>query len=621
MTADRSVPRRIATGILAACAVVAPLFLGATPPRAQVAMHSATAVVVLLCAWSGAPSRRSLLWPVLIAAVAAMQLVPLPDAILMRLTPISAAYWKASHPTPGTAWGTISIDPRATTSAICVLLLAVATAVAVGDLARNASNRAWLAGALALSGAAIWTLGLVFPVDRENRILLGMIDLKGAIVWWKTTLCPPVQTAGWGYPEWVTVGGQRYESDGSLIGDGFGPYIYSNHFAGALILTVPSIMGFWLWWSRHRVWPSVRAGVALACGAAALGTIGFLVKSRAGALSFMLACLVFASLVVRARRPRRVLGILTIACAGMIVCALATLLIPIRGWEGVLPAPWARIVEQLWNDPRVLASHVATRMFAASPLLGTGIGSYGDLFPRVARAKYVLYYAHNDYAQLLAETGLVGGAVACVIAGLLLLRLRRFWLDDAAANQPLSAAAWASLAGIAVHSALDWNIHVPANAFLAALVAGLCLGSVDSQSRPAAVGKQGQGFLAPAILGVACAVAVAGLARDAVSTTVEGQLRKAVTAARLAEDGRGTGSEVTQLDDAITVGERMATRDRGNSRLAMLIGQAILHRAELARSAGGAVDAADVWFRRARTACAACRGLPEVRPLPPSERR
>ena len=63
-------------------------------------------------------------------------------------------------------------------------------------------------------------------------------------------------------------------------------------------------------------------------------------------------------------------------------------------------------------DSRAVAAHAALRMFAASPLLGIGLSCFGVFVPRFVPGDLLLYYAHNDYAQLLAETGLAGLAAA-----------------------------------------------------------------------------------------------------------------------------------------------------------------------------------------------------------------
>ena len=73
--------------------------------------------------------------------------------------------------------------------------------------------------------------------------------------------------------------------------------------------------------------------------------------------------------------------------------------------------------------------------------------------------------AHNDYLQLLTETGLAGFAVAIWF---LVLTFRHAWakLDHwtESAGGSLTVAALLGCVGILVHSFLDFNLQIPANA-------------------------------------------------------------------------------------------------------------------------------------------------------------
>ena len=93
---------------------------------------------------------------------------------------------------------------------------------------------------------------------------MGFHSLHGPIEYWKTPEHAPLQTAGFGYLDWVTVGSQRYQADGAICGDGFGSYIYSNHFANALCLTMPAVWVLWLLYTRNRLPTAVRYAGLLA---------------------------------------------------------------------------------------------------------------------------------------------------------------------------------------------------------------------------------------------------------------------------------------------------------------------------------------------------------------------
>ena len=114
--------------------------------------------------------------------------------------------------------------------------------------------------------------------------------------------------------------------------------------------------------------------------------------------------------------------------------------------------------------------------------LGGGWGTYAEVYPRFQPASIAGYadYAHQDYAQMLFEGGAFALVLICsfllLAAGRItrlvqaLIRRRAFNPDEMAA-----AACGMGLAGFLVHSLGEFNMHIPANAALAAMLAGAFL--------------------------------------------------------------------------------------------------------------------------------------------------
>jgi O-antigen ligase len=516
------------------------------------------------------------------------------------------------------AWGCISIDPAETAAAARRLLLLTGTVMAVAQLATLRRWRTALVTALALSGTVIWILGLVFPVKHNSFLLLGSISIRGPLMPGRTPVEPPVATAGFGFPETVSVAGQQYLADSWTVGDGFGPYVITNHFAGAMTLTLPFIAALWLAATRSRLPNWLRLSLAVAIFAGGAATVGLLVRSRAGTASFVMATLVFACLAAPPGLWRRACTSLACSYTAAVAVFLFAMLGPFRELEKLLPAAVQPFVAGLLHDGRVVATRVAERMFLASPVLGTGLGTYGDLYPRMVQDGIPWYYAHNEYAQFLAEAGIAGLLLAAIPGAVLVRSAAAFAKASTGTDRMLGAAAWAAVAGIAMHSFFDWNLRVPANAFLTCIAAGLALASsAGSAASLCAQGKAGKArpwtsLALNSALSLAVITATGYLIRDAVSEVTQRQLREAIAAARLFAADPTAPSPKDRLLEAIAAGERMSRWDPGDAQLAVSLGQANLHLSSMPLpidDANACLASAEKWFAIARRNCAACRGL------------
>jgi len=626
-----TVPDWIAASLLAAAAVAAPLALGSTAAWSRLAVEAAIAIAVAMWGFSAARRGRMAWVPVAIAAVFTLQLLPLPDSLLELVSPVAVGAWKVALADSPTGWGRITVDPAGTAAAIRRLLLAAATIVVVADLGRHVALRRLLAGALCAVCVLIWALGLAFPFDRKKLVVLGAFDLTGPIPaqFWRTPVEPPISTNGSGVLEWVTVGDRQYESAMWVAVDAFGPYIYANHFAAAIALTLPVLLGAWLAGTRRRLPNLVRHAFGGLVFAGGVWTVGILATSRAGAAGLLLAALVFASLTLERLWARRIATVLCVAYACAMLGFMVALYGGFQGVEGLVPEQFRGRVAALLADPRAIAARTALRMFLAAPLLGSGLSTFGDLFPRFLRSDALLHYAHNDYAQWLAETGLTGAACAGGFGWMLVAAFRRWWqtVITRRKGDPLSAGLWAGVAGLGLHTAFDWNLHIPANMLLACVAAGLAIASGAperaGQARQTSVANVFAEWFPGILLGFSCLLAAGFLTRDAASDAVQRDMRRALVAARLAiaePDGSQTSSAEEALAAAAIAGERMVHWDSGNGRLTVLIGLTHLHQADLPSHRDAAArerTVADEWFAKARRHWATCRGLPEAVPVPP----
>jgi hypothetical protein len=611
---ERPLLRTVAAGLLAACCIIAPLALGASSAEARFTLEAATwgAITCWLC--SGPVAARLTWMPLCVAAVLLVQQLPLPDRLLVAIAPVSAGAWKLAHEATPTAWGCISVNPGASFAATCRVLLSMGTLAMVMDIGRYKAHRATLLHALAISGVLILGLGLCFGSARQTQVLLGVIDIAGPMERSKNPLLIAEQTAGIGWPNVQTLADHRYVAEDRSVGDGFGSYRYSNHFAGGTVLTLPITAALWLWLTRGKVAQWLRQSVLGGMFGLALWVVGIMAQSRAGTATLVLAGFTLCFLTAVHPTWRRATGWLAAASA----CGIASLLIiMLGGWHWVMPlvpAAYQKTVAVVLSDGRALAAQIAVRMFRASPVLGTGLTSFEQIFPRFQSGHTNLYFAHNDYAQILAETGLAGAAWVVRLASVGWSRWKRFVADAGGDYRILNAGPWAGLVGFASHSAFDWNMYLPANAFLACVVAGLCVSSVPNPTSPRAFAWPYFGSFGRILLLAVSLLAIAALGRDAISDVAGRQrLEAAMIADQLALKDPLRPSAVNLLAEAIPIAEATFAWDRHNAALAAGLSQAHLRRAahdqdpEMRRES---LAASQRWARTALSLNATCRGIP-----------
>jgi O-antigen ligase len=264
-------------------------------------------------------------------------------------------------------------------------------------------------------------------------------------------------------------------------GNPFGPYVNRNHFAGYMVMLIPLGLG-WLWGRlaqgdqgmRRRSWReslsavvSGRDGQLLLLMFALVNMAAALLfsASRGGIVSFVSALLAFTLLAYVSPGERRYLGIM--------VPVLAALALAYALWLGI-----DHVVARFFQhgDDRPTYWSATLRLVGDFPLLGTGLGTYVYSFRRYnpILAQVLVDHAHNEYLELLAETGAVGFLLVVGGLGWFSWRTLLRWLtrhDPEVCGIVLGGLT--SVLAIGIHSIMDFNLQVPANALLLAVVLGL----------------------------------------------------------------------------------------------------------------------------------------------------
>lgn len=259
-----------------------------------------------------------------------------------------------------------------------------------------------------------------------------------------------------------------------------GFYICPNHLAG--LLEVVGVIGLSIvCWSRWPIWSKMLVGYGT--GICYVGLI--LTGSRGGYLSSGFSLLVFAILSLTILRRTRGALLWKVGGAGALAAiVLGMLAIYTIGKSPFLSGRAQSTFET--TNMRVDLWQGALQQWKLRPIFGTGAGTflyYGRLF-RTDRVQLDPIYTHNDYLNLLAEYGLIGGIGVALFLGFHLWRGAQSFLrlgpKRVAVSQrilsnalAMNVGAIAAVCSYLVHSALDFNLHIPANLLLMAFIFGI----------------------------------------------------------------------------------------------------------------------------------------------------
>ena len=240
----------------------------------------------------------------------------------------------------------------------------------------------------------------------------------------------------------------------------YGSYVNHDHYAGLMEMLAPfplvASMG-------HLLKGGKRALVAF-CAVLMASTI-FLSGSRGGMIAFVLEIVLFAALtLVQRRNPRVAVGLIAL-------CVLVLAFLVFVGKGQVLGR-----LGDLGPGIRLNITKDCLKMFSHRPVWGWGLGTFPTVYPSY-RSFYTNLFvneAHNDYAQLLVETGLLGFGLMLWF----LVRLYRYGLPTSRRwefkwDGAVSLAALLGCTGILLHSFVDFNLQIPANAALFYVLCGL----------------------------------------------------------------------------------------------------------------------------------------------------
>lgn len=284
----------------------------------------------------------------------------------------------------------------------------------------------------------------------EARKIAVILAIYGAVV------------ASFALVQGVAPNGKLYWTRQPLLGGWiYGPYVNHNHYAGLMEMLVPIPMIIAVSHLAHEK-TRIAAGVAAAIMA---GTI-FLSGSRGGMLAIFVELATLGVLLSRQKKQIRIaLGV------AAFVVVLISLLVWLGGKELTtrVTSISTEARGEISGGMRLSIDRDAVKMFAQRPVFGWGLGTFPVVYPQF-RSFYTNFFvneAHNDYLQLLAEMGILGSSTMAWFLFTVFRQVRRKtqkWMSDVSGAASLACAL--GILGILVHSLVDFNLQIPANAAL-----------------------------------------------------------------------------------------------------------------------------------------------------------
>ena len=352
------------------------------------------------------------------------QLVPLPIAMLQGISPESARWHLAAAVPDAIALAPLTLDRYATLEAACRSTAYIAFFALSLILLQNRARIRLAAYALITSGVLQALYGTLIRFQNLEALPAGTFNNR-------------------------------------------------NHYAAYLVMCLSVGVGVlianlsgasnrsWRFFFRSVVQWMITPKMALRLGLVVMVIALVLTRSRMGNISFFIGLLLTGAIgLVLSKHATKSMVVL-------IVSLIAIDVLIVGSYFGT-----QRVIERISHtsgqtEDRGKIAGYAFDMWKDYPVFGSGLGSFPVVFPRynAEGAAYSYTHAHNDYIEFAAETGILG----LVPLGLMVLMsfaaaLRAQYLRRDPLMRGLSFASMMGIIALMIHSAVDFNLQIPANA-------------------------------------------------------------------------------------------------------------------------------------------------------------
>jgi len=364
-------------------------------------------------------------------------------AALLFLTPIPMALWAAlpGHNLylnlPAMGWRPLSLTPDATVAS----LLAGIPVVAAFVLARTAQPA-------------------LFRLLPPALVLVALVQAV-----WGLLQAGPFK---------------ELYFDAEFAGGLIGSFANSNHFSNYIAMTLPlAVFMLWRSMSRSRTDQNQRPPVAAVLWSLALLVLLAAVLasgSRTGAITALLVTLLAVLLLLGAvsssSRRWYLLGAGALLLAVLVIVGVNSLI--------MMRFDTGRVGDDASFRWQLMAS--TWRAALAFWPTGSGPGSFAGVYPQFQPPglRAFIEHAHSDYVQLLMELGALFVVLAGLAAWLILRQGLALWRQARVGglgfgSVQLQLCCGLGLLAVLLHSWVDFNLRIPANAVLAACLLGAFL--------------------------------------------------------------------------------------------------------------------------------------------------
>lgn len=269
-------------------------------------------------------------------------------------------------------------------------------------------------------------------------------------------------------------------------GVGYAQFINKNHFAFLAEMGFGLALGIIVWRGLARERLVIVVGAILVLAGAVV-----LANSRGGMLAvfsqivFAGVLRLFVSPIKRHSEEKSKFSELTkslrasrLARVGLIVLLVMTIALGtiwiggaplVASLEAVPTEVGAPSDNSRWAVRRWDIWPATLKMIRDHPIAGVGFGGYWMAITRYhnASGEMVPQEAHNDYLELLASGGLIGLVIGAWFLYLYMQSVRaRLRADSSRFLRAARCGALVGISGVAVHSLVDFGLHIPANACL-----------------------------------------------------------------------------------------------------------------------------------------------------------